>query len=101
MSRTTWTGAPGWAVDSARSSCGWSSAISDTTGSLRAFAGISSWPRTHHASLPQGGVPQTTVQALVDRARHEVHPKLAELVAATSDLFVQTIADVVVPRTVF
>jgi predicted CoA-binding protein len=41
------------------------------------------------------------VQALVDRARHEVHPKLAELVAATPDPFVQTIVDVVVPRTVF
>jgi 2-polyprenyl-6-methoxyphenol hydroxylase-like FAD-dependent oxidoreductase len=40
-------------------------------------------------------------QALVDRARHEVHPKLAELVAATPDPFVQTIVDVVVPRTVF
>jgi 2-polyprenyl-6-methoxyphenol hydroxylase-like FAD-dependent oxidoreductase len=57
--------------------------------------------RQHHASLPQGGIPQTTVQAIVDRARHEVHPKLAELVAATSDPFVQTIVDVVVPRTVF
>jgi hypothetical protein len=57
--------------------------------------------RQHHASPPHGGVPQTTVQALVDRARHEVHPKLAELVAATSDPFVQTIVDVVVPRTVF
>ena len=57
--------------------------------------------RQHHASLPQGGVPQTTVWALVDRARHEVHPKLAELVAATPDPFVQTILDVVVPRTVF
>ena len=57
--------------------------------------------RQHHASLPQGGIPQTTVQALVDRARHEVHPKLAELVAATPDPFVQTIVDVAVPRTVF
>ena len=57
--------------------------------------------RQHHASLPQGRIPQTTVQALVDRARHEVHPKLAELVAATPDPFVQTIVDVVVPRTVF
>src|SRR6202040_2054974 len=53
------------------------------------------------ASLPQGGIPQTTVQALDDRARYEVHPKLAELVAATPDPFVQTIVDVVVPRTVF
>jgi hypothetical protein len=57
--------------------------------------------RQHHGSLPQGGVPQMIVQALVDRARHEIHPKLAELVAATPDPFVQTIVDVVVPRTVF
>jgi hypothetical protein len=34
-------------------------------------------------SLPQGGIPQTTVQALVDRARHEVHPKLAADVRVT------------------
>jgi 2-polyprenyl-6-methoxyphenol hydroxylase-like FAD-dependent oxidoreductase len=57
--------------------------------------------RQHRASLPQGGAPQTTVQALADRARREVHPKLAELVAATPDPFLQTIVDVVVPQTVF
>jgi 2-polyprenyl-6-methoxyphenol hydroxylase-like FAD-dependent oxidoreductase len=57
--------------------------------------------RQHRASLPQGGAPQTTVRALVDRARREVHPKLAELVAATPDPFLQTIVDVVVPQTVF
>jgi hypothetical protein len=33
--------------------------------------------------------------------RREVHPKLAALVAATPDPFLQTIVDVVVPRTVF
>lgn len=57
--------------------------------------------RQHRASLPQGDASDTTVQALVDLARREVHPKLAELVAATPDPFLQTIVDVVVPRTVF
>jgi 2-polyprenyl-6-methoxyphenol hydroxylase-like FAD-dependent oxidoreductase len=55
----------------------------------------------HHASLPLGGAPDATVRNLVDLARREVHPKLAELVAATPDPFLQTIVDVVVPRTVF
>jgi 2-polyprenyl-6-methoxyphenol hydroxylase-like FAD-dependent oxidoreductase len=55
----------------------------------------------HHASLPQGGAPQMTLSALVDRARREVHPRLADLVAATPEPFLQTIVDVVVPRTVF
>lgn len=57
--------------------------------------------RRHHASLPQGGAPRVSVEALVERARREVHPKLAALVAATPDPFLQTIVDVVVPRTVF
>lgn len=55
----------------------------------------------HHASLPHGGAPEATVAKLLDRARREVHPKLAALVAATSDPFLQTIVDVVVPKTVF
>jgi 2-polyprenyl-6-methoxyphenol hydroxylase-like FAD-dependent oxidoreductase len=38
---------------------------------------------------------------LRSRAQREVHPKLAELVAATRDPFMQTIVDVTVPRTVF
>lgn len=38
---------------------------------------------------------------LVDLARREVHPRLAELVAATPDPFLQAIVDLVVPRTVF
>lgn len=54
--------------------------------------------RSHRASLPQG---DATVRDLVDLARREVHPKLADLVAATPDPFLQTILDVVVPRTVF
>jgi len=57
--------------------------------------------RSHHASLPQGSAPPATVAALVDRARREVHPKVAALVAATPDPFLQTIVDVVAPQTVF
>jgi 2-polyprenyl-6-methoxyphenol hydroxylase-like FAD-dependent oxidoreductase len=57
--------------------------------------------RRHRASLPRGGAPASTVRALVDRARGEVHPELAALVSATRDPFLQTIVDVVVPRTVF
>jgi 2-polyprenyl-6-methoxyphenol hydroxylase-like FAD-dependent oxidoreductase len=57
--------------------------------------------RRHHASLPQGLTPQALIDALCAMAKREVHPMLAELVAATADPFVQTIVDVVVPRTVF
>jgi 2-polyprenyl-6-methoxyphenol hydroxylase-like FAD-dependent oxidoreductase len=57
--------------------------------------------RRHHASLPIGGVPAAVIGDLADLARREVHPKLAALVAATPDPFLQTIVDVVVPRTVF
>ena len=55
----------------------------------------------HHASLPRGGVPDGTVRALHAQAGQEVHPKLAALVGATADPFVQTIVDVAVPRTLF
>ena len=55
----------------------------------------------HHASLPQGLTPQSMIDELCGRARREVHPRFAELVAATSEPFVQTIVDVVVPKTVF
>ena len=57
--------------------------------------------RRHRSSLPQGGAAEGVVTALRDTARREVHPRLAELVAATPDPFIQTIVDVVVPRTVF
>lgn len=57
--------------------------------------------RRHHASLPQGGASDAAVRDLCDRARREVHPMLAKLVAATPDPFLQTIFDVVVPKTVF
>jgi 2-polyprenyl-6-methoxyphenol hydroxylase-like FAD-dependent oxidoreductase len=55
----------------------------------------------HHASLPQGLVSSEAVRDLRWRAKREVHPNLAELVAATHDPFMQTIVDVIVPRTVF
>lgn len=55
----------------------------------------------HHASLPIGGASDALLRDLVDQARREVHPKLAELVAATPDPFLQTIVDVVVPQMVF
>lgn len=55
----------------------------------------------HHASLPIGGASDAVIRGLVDLARREVHPKLAALVAATPDPFLQTIVDVVAPRTVF
>lgn len=57
--------------------------------------------RPHRASLAQGDAPEAAVRALVDRARREVHPRLADLVAATPDPFLQTVVDVAVPRTVF
>jgi 2-polyprenyl-6-methoxyphenol hydroxylase-like FAD-dependent oxidoreductase len=55
----------------------------------------------HHSSLPQGGATEAAVAALREHARREIHPRMAELVASTPDPFVQTIVDVVVPRTVF
>jgi 2-polyprenyl-6-methoxyphenol hydroxylase-like FAD-dependent oxidoreductase len=55
----------------------------------------------HHASLPIGGAPDKVIRDLTDLARREVHPKLAALVAATPNPFLQTIVDVVVPRMVF
>jgi 2-polyprenyl-6-methoxyphenol hydroxylase-like FAD-dependent oxidoreductase len=57
--------------------------------------------RRHHASLPRGTAPDGTVRELRARAGREVHPRLAELVEATPDPFVQTIVDVAVPRTMF
>lgn len=55
----------------------------------------------HHASLPRGLTPPAMINELCGSAKREVHPMLAELVAATPDPFVQTIVDVVVPKTVF
>ncbi|MBL0897575.1 MAG: hypothetical protein IBJ17_02600 [Reyranella sp.] len=55
----------------------------------------------HHASLPRGMMSSAMTGELCRLAGHEVHPILAELVAATPDAFVQTIVDVAVPQTVF
>jgi 2-polyprenyl-6-methoxyphenol hydroxylase-like FAD-dependent oxidoreductase len=41
------------------------------------------------------------ISDLRSRAKREVHPKLAELVAATREPFMRTIVDVTVPGTVF
>jgi 2-polyprenyl-6-methoxyphenol hydroxylase-like FAD-dependent oxidoreductase len=56
---------------------------------------------SHRASLPPGLAPPDAVSGLRALARREVHPMLAELVAATPEPFVQTIVDVVVPKTLF
>jgi len=57
--------------------------------------------RPHHNSLPEGGATDKSVSDLHIRARHEVHPRMAELIEMTPDPFIQTIVDVVVPQTVF
>jgi 2-polyprenyl-6-methoxyphenol hydroxylase-like FAD-dependent oxidoreductase len=44
---------------------------------------------------------QGVIDAMIPRARTEVHPRLADLVEATPNPFLQTIADVIVPKTVF
>jgi 2-polyprenyl-6-methoxyphenol hydroxylase-like FAD-dependent oxidoreductase len=67
----------------------------------RARALIDKDGKHHHASLRQGMASSTAIDDLQSRAKREVHPKLAELVAATRDPFMQTIVDVTVPRTVF
>lgn len=55
----------------------------------------------HRSSLPRGTTPQATVADLQARARRELHPKMAALVAETRDPFLQSILDVTVPRTLF
>src|ERR1700736_246727 len=45
--------------------------------------------KRHHASLPEGLVSSDAVSKLRSRAKREVHSKLAELVAATRDPFMQ------------
>jgi 2-polyprenyl-6-methoxyphenol hydroxylase-like FAD-dependent oxidoreductase len=57
--------------------------------------------RRHRASLPQGAAATAVIADLRERARAEVHPRMVELVEATPDPFLQSIIDVVVPRTVF
>jgi 2-polyprenyl-6-methoxyphenol hydroxylase-like FAD-dependent oxidoreductase len=55
----------------------------------------------HHNSLPLGGATEQTIAELRASARREVHPRMAELIKATEQPFIQKIVDVVVPRTVF
>jgi 2-polyprenyl-6-methoxyphenol hydroxylase-like FAD-dependent oxidoreductase len=55
----------------------------------------------HHNSLPLGGATEQTIADLRARARREVHPRMAELIEATEQPFIQKIVDIVVPRTVF
>jgi 2-polyprenyl-6-methoxyphenol hydroxylase-like FAD-dependent oxidoreductase len=56
---------------------------------------------SHRASLSPGLARPDAVSGLHALAKREVHPMLAELVAATPEPFVQTIVDVVVPNTLF
>jgi 2-polyprenyl-6-methoxyphenol hydroxylase-like FAD-dependent oxidoreductase len=56
---------------------------------------------SHRASLSPGLARPDAVSRLHALAKREVHPMLAELVAATPEPFVQTIVDVVVPNTLF
>jgi len=56
---------------------------------------------SHRASLSPGLARPDAVSGLHALAKREVHPLLAELVAATPEPFVQTIVDVVVPNTLF
>ena len=55
----------------------------------------------HHSSLPLGGASEEVLAEIRARALGEVHPRLAELVAATPEPFLQTIVDIGVSRTVF
>jgi 2-polyprenyl-6-methoxyphenol hydroxylase-like FAD-dependent oxidoreductase len=57
--------------------------------------------RQHRSSLPKGEAGDTVLSDLRARAHSEVHPRMAELIEATPDPFIQTIVDVTVPRTVF
>jgi len=56
---------------------------------------------SHRASLSPGHARPDAVSGLHALAKREVHPMLAELVAATPKPFVQTIVDIVVPKTLF
>jgi 2-polyprenyl-6-methoxyphenol hydroxylase-like FAD-dependent oxidoreductase len=55
----------------------------------------------HHNSLPLGCANGESIAGLRARARREVHPRMAELIEATGQPFIQKIVDIVVPRTVF
>lgn len=55
----------------------------------------------HRSSLAQGTVSECALAELHDLARRGIHPRMAELVAATREPFIQAIQDVIVPRMVF
>ncbi len=55
----------------------------------------------HHSSLPLGEASDKNLAELRALALREVHPRMADLIKATPDPFIQTIVDVLVPRTVF
>jgi 2-polyprenyl-6-methoxyphenol hydroxylase-like FAD-dependent oxidoreductase len=57
--------------------------------------------RQHHNSLPLGMASEEALAELRARARRDVHLRMADLIEATHEPFIQTIVDVVVPRTVF
>jgi len=56
---------------------------------------------THRSSLPRGAAPDQAVADLTERARREIHPKMAALVSETRDPFLQVVLDVTVPKTLF
>ncbi|WP_426612840.1 hypothetical protein [Bradyrhizobium sp. McL0616] len=55
----------------------------------------------HRSSIPRGAAPESAVATLQARASREIHPKMAALVSATPDPFLQTIVDVRVSKTLF
>ena len=57
--------------------------------------------RRHRSSVPQGLASDGSVRELRANAERELHPMMAELVAATPQPFIQTIVDVTVPQTLF
>ncbi len=57
--------------------------------------------RRHHSSLPRGYASDAAIDYLRTRAREELAPVMAKLVAATDEPFIQKIADAAVERTVF
>ena len=57
--------------------------------------------RVRRASVPAGHARTELVGRLRDKARRELPPSLAELVESTTEPYLQVVADVAAPRTVF
>jgi 2-polyprenyl-6-methoxyphenol hydroxylase-like FAD-dependent oxidoreductase len=55
----------------------------------------------HAGSVPAGRVPERLVARVQDAAARELHPRFAELVAATPGPLLQVILDLAVPRMLF